>query len=670
MTDQFANLALALIVRSKTNPRKNFDQAKLAELASSIGATGVHQPILVRPLPGHRVEETSWCEEHGQQLKRRDVRPTHELVCGERRYRASKLAGVESIPAMIRDLTDDQALEIQIIENLQRDDLTALEEAEGYEQLMAHASLSADQVAAKISKSRSYVYGRLKLIDLSQGCKEAMRKGKIDASRALLIARIPSEGLQKKALEEAMKPDWQGEVSSVRTFQTWLQKNVMLRLDDAPFKIADGRLHGPSCKLCPKRTGAAPDLFADVQSADICTDPDCFHAKSAAHRSQIVAKAEAKGMTVIEGKEAREIFPNSGTSIMRGYSSLSQVRKDCKGGDTEAPTLRDLLGKDAPTPVLIEHPVTKELIEAVPTAESEALLVAKGLLRATREQAKREDEIEELRDAVRDRAENAKHKVRVQAVSDRIRNMPDEDCQGLVSSAALRAWFEARLYVDIDAEEFAEWFGITLNPDLDENETVSLRIRAASTSDLSKALALMMLADDKRYDEGEVPTILNAFASDLKVSTAAAEKTAEAEIKTEVAAKIKAIEAEIKAAKAPLPAAQAISTNAAPSTTKPPAGRKAKMSASEAAQGIADAMADLEAAPAAAPDASQSKPLLERAIVLITDEGKASIRLLKTLGIGTSTAITLMAELETAGHVSACDERGARTVLAAQGALV
>ena len=271
---QFATLPLAHIAPSLTNPRKTFNAAKLQELADSIKASGVHQAVLVRPISSTRLMDTA-----------REVQ--YELVAGERRYRASQLAGVDSIPAMIRVLTDDQVLEIQLVENLQRDDLSALEEAEGYQALMAHSNISADDVGVKIGKSRAYVYARLKLLDLSQEVKQAMRDGALDFSRALLIARIPDSTLQAKALAEATHKDHLGEISGVRAFQTWLQTNVMLRLDKAVFKITDTRLvqAAGSCTACPKRTGANPDLFADASSADLCIDPTCYHGKEAAHRA-------------------------------------------------------------------------------------------------------------------------------------------------------------------------------------------------------------------------------------------------------------------------------------------------------------------------------------------------------------------------------------------------
>ncbi|MDP3651635.1 MAG: ParB/RepB/Spo0J family partition protein, partial [Rhodoferax sp.] len=129
--DEFANLLLTSIATSLTNPRTIFDQSKLGELASSIKASGVHQPVLVRPLPASRLADTF--DLHRARFGGRNTeRPTHELVCGERRYRACLIAGVKRIPALIRELTDHQVLEIQIVENLQRDDLSELEEAVGF----------------------------------------------------------------------------------------------------------------------------------------------------------------------------------------------------------------------------------------------------------------------------------------------------------------------------------------------------------------------------------------------------------------------------------------------------------------------------------------------------------------------------------------------------------
>lgn len=359
---QMMMVEVALIEESPTNPRKHFDQAKLAELADSIRATGVHQPILLRPLPGHRVPDTWGHRRQGAPL------PAYELVAGARRLRACKMANVAEVPAMIRELTDEQALEIQVIENLQREDVTALEEAEGYEALMKHGHADADQVAAKIGKSRSYVYARLKLLDLCQQAREALREGKIDFSRGLLIARIPDEGLQIKALQFCTRTDWQGDAPGYRECARHVQDEYMLRLDKARFPIADASLlpTAGSCAACPKRTGANPDLFKDVDSADVCTDPQCYRAKEDAHTALMVAEAQAKGQTVIAGPDAAELAYDAYTHKLKGYKRLDSA----EDSPTDQP-LRKIIGQQMEAegikPTLIENPRKRgELVAALP----------------------------------------------------------------------------------------------------------------------------------------------------------------------------------------------------------------------------------------------------------------------------------------------------------------
>ena len=222
----FDTLRLDTLITSPTNPRKNFNPIKLQELADSIAASGVHQPILVRPLPAQRLADTA-------HLK---PRPTHEVVAGERRYRASQLAKVDAIPAMIRELTDDQVLEIQIVENIQRDSLTELETAEGYQLLIDRTGIKPEEIGLKVGKSRSSVYGSLKLLDLHPYGKEVLREDSITASHALLIARISDIKLQHKAVDYAAA-ETDGHKPSIRAFQQWLRDNVMLDLVKVPFPI-------------------------------------------------------------------------------------------------------------------------------------------------------------------------------------------------------------------------------------------------------------------------------------------------------------------------------------------------------------------------------------------------------------------------------------------------
>lgn len=375
-SDQFMVLSLALITASSHNPRRVFNLPRLQELAESIKASGVHQPVLVRPLPGHRLQETF-------DGFRRGERPAYELIAGERRFRASKLAGVDTIPAMIRHLTDEQVLEIQLVENLQRDDLHPMEEAEGYERLIQATGITKEQVGEKIGKSRAYVYGRLKLLDLGQDARKAFYEDKIDSSRALVIARIPDAKLQLKALEEATATDWQGGPRhNFKSFVRWAQQNMMLRLDAARFKITDATLvaEAGDCRQCMKRTGAQPEVFADVDSADVCIDPACFHAKEAAHEALVLAQARAKGQEIITEKEAKKLWEWEHSKI-DGYTRID--RPDPRVGGTKM--LKTVLGKDMPQPVLMQNPHKKgELIEVLPTSKVTKLLKESGKIAPVR----------------------------------------------------------------------------------------------------------------------------------------------------------------------------------------------------------------------------------------------------------------------------------------------
>jgi ParB/RepB/Spo0J family partition protein len=618
MTDEFASIELTLIACSLTNPRKSFDQVKLAELANSIRTSGVHQPVLVRPLPGSRLQDTFDIHAAGGRLK---VRPTYELVCGERRYRASALAEVATIPAMIRDLTDEQVLEIQLVENLQRDDLAELEEAEGYDALMQHSGINADAVGAKIGKSRSYVYARLKLLDLSVECKQAMRDGKIDASRALLIARIPDGKLQLKALDYATKAEYNGEMPSVRSLQSWLKANVMLKLEHAKFKITDARLveSAGSCTVCPKRTGANPDLFADVDGADICTDPECFHDKEAAHRASLVKMAQAKGMRMVEGQEAKEMC-NPWDTIPGGYSTLGQVRKDLAADGQEPDTLRHLLGKDAPNAILFEHPRTKELMELVPTEEAEAVLLAKGLLKvensaATRNAEGLQDELANLQKKVEQATTKAIHKATFDAAVDAIRCTSDKDAPALFGAAFLRAWLASQIDCGVDEEYLARALGYTFHDGEDEVDGLTMHIQACRAANLYRATAILMAQEDMHLPYGDnVPTILNTLVTQLAIDTKAVSKSAKDTVKAEYAEKIKVAKAEIEAQKPVLPTTPLAQPNLAAGkgpkaeakTTRGPL-RKPRLSEEDAKSGIAAAMQGMEQPATARADGQQGE---------------------------------------------------------------
>jgi ParB/RepB/Spo0J family partition protein len=341
----FRMLALSQLHESKLNPRKSYDKDRLAELTASIKTKGVLQPIVTRPNADG-----------------------FEVVCGARRLRAAREAGLTEIPAVVRELSDVEALEVAVIENLQRADVHEIEEAEGYEQLMKLHKQTADDLAAKVGKSKAYVYARLKLLALSPAGRKAFYEGALNASTALLVARIPGAKLQEQALKEVTELDYRGDRMPVRQAAEHIQRRYMLQLKSAPFSTKDPKLvaKAGACGECPKRTGNQPELFADVGSADVCTDPQCFNAKKEAHYQVLRDEARAKGQEVIEGKEAKTIKPYSYGDI-RGYSRLEDTAWSDATGQTKVSAL---LKKVPDVPVkLFEDPHTRELVKVVETAD-------------------------------------------------------------------------------------------------------------------------------------------------------------------------------------------------------------------------------------------------------------------------------------------------------------
>lgn len=624
MTEEFKHLSLPLIEPSLTNPRKSFNETKLQELAASIKASGVHQPILVRPLPASRVADTSIDTSTG---KPRKTRPAYELVCGERRYRASVLAGVDNIPAMIRELTDDQVRKIQIVENLQRDDLTELEEAEGYEALMTMDGLNADQVGAEIGKSRSYVYTRLKLLDLSPECKQAMREGKIDSSRGLLIARIPDSKLQLKALTHATTMQgYPADLPSVRSLQNWLRDNVMLKLEHAIFSITDSRLvkEAGNCTNCPKRTGANPDLFVDVDSADICTDPACFHGKEEAHRAQLRKKAESKGMRIVEGKEALELLDGvQYRSVPFDYDDLSKKRPDLGKEGDNVKTLGEILGQDAPDPILFIHPRTQQMMELVPSDKADAVLLTKGI--ASQEAPAHETpgstdyagQLESLQKRLTQKSESLLHRGLFTACTDGLRSLDDKASLKLLCTGdLLRAIMLTKLDgYEHDEETLAMALGYTFADGEDEQDGLAMHIRATTTANLCRALIICELQADYHTSADSAPLILPALVKELALDTRAVVKEAKATAKAEFADRIKELQTKIDAQKAPTAADPAArpkegaggSKGKGVATKKIAPARAPKLSAEEATQGIADALQGIEGA-SSAPEGAVATP--------------------------------------------------------------
>lgn len=164
-------------------PRRHFDEEALNELAASIQMSGVLQPIILR----------------------KSTVKGYEIIAGERRFRASKLAGKEAIPAIVRELNEEVMMQVAILENLQREDLTSLEEAEAYNMMMDKLSMTQEMVAERLGKSRSYIANHLRLLSLPEEVKKLVQEGKLSNGQARTLLGLKDKAKIKKLARRAVK---------------------------------------------------------------------------------------------------------------------------------------------------------------------------------------------------------------------------------------------------------------------------------------------------------------------------------------------------------------------------------------------------------------------------------------------------------------------------------
>lgn len=178
-------LKISEIEPNRDQPRKEFDEQALSELAESISQHGLLQPLLVRPL----------------------TLGGYQIVAGERRYRACRMAGITEVPVIIRELSDTETMEIALIENLQREDLTPVEEALGYKSLIEEHNFSQDEVAKSVGKSRPAIANSLRLLKLPESIMSYLKDGKISAGHARALLMLEDEKLMEKLAQEIISKD-------------------------------------------------------------------------------------------------------------------------------------------------------------------------------------------------------------------------------------------------------------------------------------------------------------------------------------------------------------------------------------------------------------------------------------------------------------------------------
>lgn len=182
-SNEAVTLRISEIEPNRNQPRKEFDEQALAELSQSIMQYGVLQPILVRPLP----------------------LGGYQIVAGERRFRASRMAGLTEIPAVIRELSDNETMELALIENLQREDLSPIEEAKGYKTLIDTYSMSQEQVAQSVGKSRPAIANTMRLLLLPDDIIEMVEKGDLSSGHARALLALENKAMMSSLAEEVVK---------------------------------------------------------------------------------------------------------------------------------------------------------------------------------------------------------------------------------------------------------------------------------------------------------------------------------------------------------------------------------------------------------------------------------------------------------------------------------
>lgn len=327
--------------KSPSQPRRRNADKDDPDLVASIKEKGVRQPIVVRVR-----KAGGW-----------------EIVFGHRRHHGSVLAGRETVPAIVREMTDEEVFEDQLIENIHRSDMHPLDEADGFKRMMGR-DRTVQQVADKIGRPASYIAQRLKLCDLGKEVRAALDKDDISLGVAVLLARVPTS-LQAEALRSLYRG------CSVNEARSRLEETYLLRLDQAPFDVASATLvpKAGACVACPKRTGQQRELFPDAKRADMCIDPVCFRGKLDALWQIRVQESKAGGAAVLDSKAATSALAYNG-----GFRKLD----DSEYGAGGYQPLRKLFGKNLPPITLARDERTGGILELVTSGDVRKLLKQKS----------------------------------------------------------------------------------------------------------------------------------------------------------------------------------------------------------------------------------------------------------------------------------------------------
>ena len=514
--DEFQMVPLTALAESSTNPRRHMDAQGLADLVVSVQEHGVLLPLLVRKHP---------------RANGKSGAVTFEIISGARRYRAATTAKLQTVPVRVCVMDDTQALEVQVIENLQREDVHPLDEGIGYRALLDHTGHDVAGIAAKVGKSESYVYQRLQLSSLTAPAQKAFIDGDMTAGHAVLIARLQERDQQKIMKERFEDVAWNDPKAgkgmvSVRHLSHWIQENIHLDLHAAPFNKDDAELipSAGTCLACPKRTGCNERLFPDIKKKDTCMDPACFQAKMKAFISIQKAAAAQKGKKVLE------VTTSYWTN--RKNVLVEHQWKKAKADECKAATPAVIVDGKGTGNILTVCPDTKCKVHHKTTSGS----TASSVLRTAEKQRKQKEKIT--------------REIRIRAISGKVKTLDTEDLRlivlglwGSMWHEHHKAYFAMRGWDPVKATAQYRYSHFPIKP----------HIQPMDVSELHRCLvelALMRSVEPHSQDAGllsetakryrvDIAKIAVTVSAELKKPAKAAKKPKAPGAKTKTAAKAK-----------------------------------------------------------------------------------------------------------------------------------
>jgi len=253
--EQLREIEIDLIRPGEQQPRNTFDAAKLEELAQSIRATGIIQPLLVRRRGG-----------------------LFELVAGERRWRAAQMAGLTRVPAIVREIPDENLLELALIENIQRQELNAIEEANAYRRLIETLGLTQEEVAQRVGRDRTFITNYLRILKLPNEIQSLLEQEKLTFGHARALLGIADPQLQRRLAQRIHKNNWSVRETEnrIRGLNTQKQPSVTPQVHqvDPNLRAAEAKLRrrlGTQVRIVPQKAGSAGRIEIEFYSSEDLT---------------------------------------------------------------------------------------------------------------------------------------------------------------------------------------------------------------------------------------------------------------------------------------------------------------------------------------------------------------------------------------------------------------